>query len=98
MTVWGKKLLQNLVVLILMLQNILPAGSGTNSLCEGWEGSFTMEEVLRAWKMSWMERREAPMILSAVLTVHCRVLGSDALQFPDHTVMQPARMLSTVPL
>jgi len=36
LTAWGKKLLQNLAELVLMMR------------CGVWEGSFTMEEALHA--------------------------------------------------
>ena len=45
---------------------------------------------------SWRRRR--PVIFSAALTMRWRDLLQDAVQVPNHTVMQLDRMLSIVPL
>ena len=42
------------------------------------------------------EGRGAPMILSAALTMRCRVFWQDTVQLLYHTVMQLVRMLSVV--
>lgn len=44
------------------------------------------------------EVSEALMILLALFTMCCRVFLLEAVETPDHTVMQPVKMLSTVPL
>lgn len=45
-----------------------------------------------------MVGRKTPKIFSAVLTISCRVLRSEMVQFPNQPVIQLLRMLSTVSL
>lgn len=42
--------------------------------------------------------RETPIIFSAVLTIHCRVMQLDTVQFPYYMVTQLVRILSIVSL
>lgn len=52
----------------------LPDGTRSNNLWRGCEGSFAMFSTLLLqwlWRRSWTEGREAPMTLSAHLTLSC---------------------------
>lgn len=63
LTVWGIKLLQNLVVLDLMLQNLLTAGSRENSPLRGFVKSLIMSQALDKQcfcPISWTDGRETP--------------------------------------
>lgn len=88
---WGMKLLQNLAVLHLTLQNLLPELSSVNSPWGGCVESLVMLLALvrqRMLPMSRMEGREVPMIFSAVLTSLWRLFQSAAVQLPHHTEIQ----------
>ena len=81
-----------------------PPGTGTRRLkrlCEEWLGSPTMLVALQVRRVPQMSRREGrgtQMIRPEAFIVCCRVLWLDAVQLSYHTVMQPVRMLSMVPL
>lgn len=78
---------------------LLPDGRRVKSWSEVCVGSFAIQIAL--WiqcVVSVMEGKEISMIFSAVLTIRCRVLRSEMVQFLNQTVMQLLRMLSTVPL
>ena len=73
---------------------------GLTFMVRGWRGpSWWRRLCVHSTSGRYPSReRETPNIFSAVLTMHCKVLRSDALQFPNQTVMQLARTLSMVPL
>lgn len=55
LTAFGKKLLRNLAVSVLMLRNPLPSGPGSNSLCEGCDASLTMMDTSMSGRRPRME-------------------------------------------
>lgn len=88
--------MSSLTVLVLILRYLLPYGKSWKRLWGVWVGAFTT--LVTVWKMFRMERRETPIIFSAVFTSCCRVLRSAELQFPYQTMMQLVSTLSMVPL
>src|SRR4029434_3328005 len=81
-TAAGKKLLRWREVLVLIDRSLLPEGSGTRSLCPGWEGSAIIFparlRVLDAYK-SWREGKLQPITFSAERMTRCSLLLSLAV-------------------